>query len=366
MLKDKTENIEWKLAWKDEYLKLICGFANAFGGKLYIGVDDDGRVVGIHNAQELLESLPNKMRDALGIVVDINLLIENDLEYIEIIVQSYPMTISYKGHYYYHSGSTVKKLIGTELESFLLRKRGVTWEHMPFPGFEISDLDLNAIEHFKQLAIIKQRIDKDVFNKGIENLLNQLRLKNYEYLTNAAALLFTKDPEKYFTGAFIKVGFFENDANILYQDEVHGPLLEQVDKTMDLILCKYMKAKILYEGGQRIKRYFVKKEGLREAILNAVINKQYESGIPIQMSVYKDKIYIGYDGRIPKDLYDSHTVQLYNPDIAYVFFLAGEIEVWGESIKKIHKCCEENNYPIPIYHIHPNDIMIQFNAPEKV
>ena len=52
---------------------------------------------------------------------------------------------------------------------------------------------------------------------------------NNGYLTNAALLLFSKDPERYFTGAFIKVGFFETDADLIYQDEVRGSLFEQID-----------------------------------------------------------------------------------------------------------------------------------------
>lgn len=300
MLKDEKQNVEWKLIWKDEFLQWICGFANANGGTLYIGVDDDGNIVGIKQAGELLESLPCKIRDALGIVVDINLLYENELEYIEISVPAYHIAISCKGSYYYRSGSTNQKLTGVELESFILRKRGVTWEHLPFPGITIDDLDKNAIEHFKHLAITKQRMDKDGYDENPSDLLNKLRLTNHGYLTHAAALLFTKDPAQYFTGAFIKVGYFDNDADLLYQDEVHGPLLEQANKVIELILFKYMKAFISYQGIQRIEKYFVTREGLREAILNAIIHKQYESGVPIQISVYKNKIYIANIGRLPE------------------------------------------------------------------
>ena len=73
---EEKQNVEWKAAWKDEYLQWICGFANANGGSLYIGVDDNGQVIGIANAKRLLEDLPNKIRDTMGIVADINLLKE--------------------------------------------------------------------------------------------------------------------------------------------------------------------------------------------------------------------------------------------------------------------------------------------------
>ena len=78
----EMQNIEWKEIWKDDYLAWICGFANAQGGTLYIGKNDTGKVTGISNSQKLLEDLPNKIRDALGIIIPVNLLIEDGKEYI--------------------------------------------------------------------------------------------------------------------------------------------------------------------------------------------------------------------------------------------------------------------------------------------
>ena len=130
-----------------------------------------------------------------------------------------------------------------------------------------------------------------------------------------------------------------------------------------------MKAKISYTGLQRIVQYFVAEDAMREAILNAVIHKQYESGIPIQVSVYKDKLYIGNIGRLPADwtvenLYRKHNSKPYNPDIAHVFYLAGHIESWGRGVEKMFESCKTNNLPAPIYHVNSTDILIEFNAPK--
>jgi len=64
----ENQQIEWKSSWRDEYLKWICGFANAQGGVLEIGRSDDGQVIGVENGARLLEELPNKLRDLLGAV----------------------------------------------------------------------------------------------------------------------------------------------------------------------------------------------------------------------------------------------------------------------------------------------------------
>lgn len=60
------QQIEWKEVWKDEYLKWICGYANAYGGILYIGKNDKGAVTGICDAKELLEGLPNKITPVMN------------------------------------------------------------------------------------------------------------------------------------------------------------------------------------------------------------------------------------------------------------------------------------------------------------
>ena len=108
----ENQTIEFKESWKDEYLKWICGFANAYGGKLYIGKDDNGKTVGLKNTTRLLEDIPNKIRDVLGIIIDVNLHLEKGLEFIEIFVEPYPYPVSYKGQYHYRSGSTKQELKG--------------------------------------------------------------------------------------------------------------------------------------------------------------------------------------------------------------------------------------------------------------
>jgi ATP-dependent DNA helicase RecG len=64
----ESQHMEWKESWRDEYLKWVCGFANADGGVLIIGRNDEGEAVGIADARQLLETLPNKVRDLLGIM----------------------------------------------------------------------------------------------------------------------------------------------------------------------------------------------------------------------------------------------------------------------------------------------------------
>ena len=113
----ENQNIEYKESWRDEYLKWICGFANAQGGKLYIGIDDTGAVCGVENAHRLSEDIPNKIVALLGIVADVNILNQEGKNYIEIDVTPSNVPISYKGKYYYRSGSTMQEQSASQAES---------------------------------------------------------------------------------------------------------------------------------------------------------------------------------------------------------------------------------------------------------
>lgn len=87
-------------------------------------------------------------------------------------------------------------------------------------------------------------------------------------------------------GAFVKIGFFETDDELKFQDEVHGNLFEQIEKTMDLLFTKYIKAEISYEGISRVEKYEYPRDAVREALLNALAHKDYSGGSPVQISVY--------------------------------------------------------------------------------
>ena len=361
--------VEWKQEWNDEFLAWLCGFANSSGGALIIGKGDDGESIGVANAKKLMVDLPNKIRDGLGIVVDIHLTREGGKDLIEIKVPPYPVPISYKGSYYIRSGATNQRLTGPALESFILSKRGVSWDSLPLPGFTMDDISDQAVKHFKKLAAKKGRIPADNLDEPKEMLLERLGLIRNGHLTNAAMLLFSEDPQRWQLGAYVKIGFFRNHADLEYQDEIKGPLIDQIDRIIEVVHLKYMKARITYEGIQRIERYFVPDEALREAILNAICHKDYSRSIPVQISIYEDQLYIGNVGRLPEnwtldDLLGKHTSIPVNPAIANVFYLAGHIESWGRGIEKIFNACKAEDVPAPTFQVHPGDIMIHFTAPE--
>ena len=339
---NENQNIEWKESWRDDYLKWICGFANAAGGKIYIGMNNSGQVVGVADAKKLLEDIPNKVRDVLGIIVDVNLLDKDGLEYVEIDVPPYSNPINYKGQYHYRSGSTKQELKGAALNRFILQRTGRHWDEFPIERAKIEELSESALNRFRKEAARSGRVDEGVLKDKTEHLLHDLRLIDEDgHLNRAALLLFHPDPERFVFGAYIKIGFFrDNKGNLEFQDEIHGALMEQVDKAMDLIKSKYLIYRISYEGISRRETPQFPVEAIRESLMNAIAHKDYASAVPIQISVFPDHITFWNAGQLPENwtterLFESHPSSPYNPLIANTFFRSGDIESWGRGYKRI-------------------------------
>lgn len=367
MIKKEKQNVEFKEIWKEEYLKSICGFANAQGGKIYLGVNDKCQVIGLSNSKKLLEDIPNKVRDVLGIIVDVNLLAKDNKEYIEIIVNPSSYPVNYKGESHYRTGSTKQLLQGSSLSQFLFEKTGITWDSIPLDNLLIDDFWRESFDIFRQQALLSKRMNKKDLDMSNEQLLENLGLIKEGKIIKAGMMLFYQNPEKWINGAYIKIGYFENDAEISYMDEIHGSLIVQAEKVIDLIFTKYLKAHITYDGVTRVETYPYPKSAIREAVYNAIVHKNYATQIPIQISVYKDKLYISNDCILPsgwtvETLMSKHRSKPFNPNIANGFFRAGFIETWGRGIEKICEACKEYGILSPEYTIYPEDIMIKFTA----
>lgn len=291
---------------------------------------------------------------------------EDNKQYLEITTEPYPFPVSYKGQYHIRSGSTKQELKGTALDKFLLRKQGKHWDSVPIPHVSVNDLEQNIFELFRKKAIKNKRLETNILDDTFEQLLDKLHLSENDYLTRASILLFHNNPEKFITGAYIKIGYFKTDEDLLFQDVINGDLFSQVEKTMDLLLTKYLKAAIKYERIYRVEEYAYPEPALREALINAVVHKDYSSGNPIQISIYDDKIMIWNEGQLPQKwtvdkLKQKHSSIPYNPDIASTFFRAGMIEAWGRGTIKILDECKAKGLPEPIFKYDTPGFWIIFN-----
>lgn len=363
----ESQNTEYKESWRDEYLKWVCGFANARGGKIYIGIRDDGKIVGVSNGKKLLEELPNKIKDTMGIIADVNLLSKDSKEYIEIKIKPSSYPVSYKGEYHYRSGSTKQQLRGAALTEFLVEKTGYRWDAVPVDNIKAEELDSESFEIFRREAVRAGRMSKKDLNISNEELLEHLDLFVDGKLKRAAVMLFYKKPGRIISGCYVKVGKFGKGADLQYQDTVEGSLFRIADRVIDLIYTKYLKAAITYEHDVRVETYPFPREGVREAIYNALGHNNYAASVPIQIRIEDNAMYIGNSCILPRGwtvetLKGPHKSIPFNPSIANAFYRAGYIEAWGRGIQQVLESCKELGSPAPEYTVLGDDLTVKFTA----
>ena len=345
------QNLEFKESWHDEYLKWICGFANADGGKIYIGRNDKGDIVGVKNYKKLLEYIPNKIHNMLGIVADVCLKRKGKAHFIEIIVPPYSVPISYKGRYYYRTGSIKRELTGNSLNEFLLRKTGKTWDEVIEPRAKFSDIDKRSVKKFLESAARAKRFPVDK-KMSIKELFSKLKLTENGKLRRAALVLFAKDPRDFFPTMYMQIGRFrDSKINLLFQEVVEGNLMKSLEEALTVLDRKFLISPVVFEGIYRREKWQYPLPALREILLNILVHRNY-MGAHTQIAVYDDRISFWNDGGLPagwtiKDILKKHDSRPRNPIIANACFLGGYIDAWGRGIEKIIEACRQENLPDP-------------------
>ncbi len=348
----ETQNIEYKQKWHDDHLKWICGFANANGGRLLIGVADDGNIIGIDNHSALLEQLPNKLRDILGVFAEVNLQNKDSKYFLEIIVPRYDVPISIRGKYYVRIGSTLQELKGPALNEFILKRTGKTWDDIPEQRASIDDIDKVTIKQFLKDAARAKRIivENDI---STYNLLEKLRLIEYGNLKRSAIILFGKDPGKFYPNTAVKIGRFgESDADLKFHEVIEGNLIQMKEQIEEMLNAKFFIHPIYFEGMQRVERDEYPVAAVREMILNALVHRNY-IGAQTQIRLYDDHFSVWNDGGLPdgiteEDLKKIHRSKPRSPLIADVCFKGGYIDSWGRGTLKIIESCQQADLPEPV------------------
>jgi len=347
----EQQNIEYKSSWHDDYLDWVCGFANAQGGKIYIGKDDSGNVIGIADYKDLMEKIPNKIKNLLGITAEVNLLQDGDKHFIEIIVQPYSVPISLRGRYFYRSGSVKQELTGVSLNEFLLKRAGQTWDNVIEPRATFADIDENSVKQYLIISKEKGRLP-NYDGLKISEILEKLHLAEDGQIKKAAIIMFGKDPCRFYPNVYVKIGRFgKDDIDLRYQDVEEGNLIVLLRTVLERLEQKYLIKNISFEGMYRIETLEYPTLALREMLLNSMVHRSYMGSFS-QMRVYDDNINLWNEGGLPDgvtldSLKRSHKSKPRNLLIADVCFKGGLIDAWGRGTISIIDECKKAGLPEP-------------------
>ena len=346
-MKTENQHTEFKSSFNEAVIETLCAFVNAKGGKVYVGLDDNGNPVpnfsvGKETIANWINEIKNKTQPS--IIADIEPEIIQGKEVVCISVNEFPVKpVSFKGRYYKRVNNSNHQLSAIEITNLSLQSLQLSWDSYIAQGKSLEDLDPLKVTLFIEKVNATGRFKLD--GSWIENL-QKLKLVGAEGITNAAWLLFAKET----TGYNVHLGRFKTPSMIIDDKMLNGTLFDMVEETMRYIIGQIKVAfEITGMPTQRSEIFEYPLPALREIVLNAIIHRDYMSPIDIQIKIFDN--YITFYN--PGILYGNVTVAALNKDnyqaharnklIAEAFYLTGDIEKYGSGLIRIRK--EIMEYP---------------------
>ncbi|MBA7545076.1 hypothetical protein ES705_37439 [subsurface metagenome] len=186
-------------------------------------------------------------------------------------------------------------------------------------------------------------------------------------ITNAALLVFGKEPTMFFPNITIKCGRFKDEKKKEFIDmkDYNGNLFDNLENSM-FFLQNHLRIGAKINGLLREEKWEIPLDALRESMLNAIIHRDYSVNSFVYIKFYDEKIVIANPGRLPEglsidDLYREHESRLRNPLIANVFYMAGFIDAWGRGILDILELMGKEELENPEFEETGDSFRIIFN-----
>lgn len=360
--KGETETVEFKesLSLKDEIGEEVSAFSNSKGGLILVGATDKKEIIGVQIGKKTIEDLANYIK----IHTDNHVFPKVSVEEIEgkniiavEVSEGNEKPVFFKGRAYGRVGNSTHKLSAPEIRK-LAKESGkkVYWDSKICENASLEDIDEEKVRRFLRKAKNERNFDIEPETPVLE-ALQRLELLRDEKLTNAAVLLFGKNPQKFFLQAETRCGRFKGTEPVkpfIDMKVFGGDIMGQVDKSMNFAL-EHIPMKVYLAGRpEREEKYEYPPDAIREAIINAICHRDYEEASNVQIRIFDDRTEVWGCGRLlepltPEDLKKKHRSILRNPLIAKCFFLIKFVEQWGTGTNDIITMCLDWGLPEPLF-----------------
>jgi len=344
----ESKELELKSTITNTFLKTVSAFSNYNSGKIIFGVDDNGKIIGLENIEELCLDLENKINDNISPKPDFRFIKDNKKNIITLIVEEgFNKPYLYKGKAYKRNDTSTVEVDRIEFNRLTLLGLNQYYE------------ELKARKQDLEFKVLKKELEEKLllknFSKDVLKTLNLYDDKNG--YNNAAELLADKNT---FSGTDI-AKFGKNIDEILDRNLFTNiSIISQFQNTLEVFNRYYKYEQIL--GSERIEKELIPEKAFREVIANALIHRTWDVNSNIRISMYEDKIEVSSPGGLPsgiseKEYLNGQISQLRNPILANIFFRLKYIEMFGTGIRRINESYK--NFAVkPVFEIFENSIKI--------
>lgn len=362
-------------------IETLCAFLNDKGGKILLGVKDNGQILGQQVSDTTTQEIANEIKKIEPHPqIEIHYIAVGDNK--QVIVIDVPAgkhaPYAFDGRPFERNQSTTERMTQHRYEQLIVNRGQLnhSWEDHLAKGYDINDLDHEEIRRTIKEGIDQNRIAVEVLNYDIEHILEKLELTIDGQLTNAAIVLFAKKITNYYSHCAIKLARFRGRdklGSFIDSQWITGNAFQIIQAAHDftsrhLPIAGYFEA----DNWQRIDQPAVPALALREALINAISHRDYTVyNSTITLAIYDDRLELWNVGELPhqlnlNDLKTPHGSYPRNKNIATVFYKRGWIESWGTGILRMIGFCQKNKTPEPEFEQYSSGFSIVFRFKEPM
>ncbi|MDG6250117.1 ATP-binding protein [Methanocalculus sp.] len=366
-----TLELKKSLSLIEPALKSVCGFLNHRGGIISFGRTNTGTIIGVdptdHSLRKLSQQITSRIKPE--VTPDIRVIEEEGKH---LIVVTVPEGIS-KPYYldgiaYMRTGTENRVMPPDEIKRIILREHAVPWDDQLCQGATLDDIDAPSVRKFLERALYERRFDADP-STPVKIALEKLGVLSGGLPTHAAILFFGKDPQRFFTQSEVRCARFKGEevsSTYLNMSVLHGRIDQLIEDANRFITQTIQKAAWVVPGNmQREEHWEYPPDALREAVINAVCHRDYNSSGNVQIRIFDSRVQVWNPGTLIEGvtvelLKVEHSSYPRNKTIARLLFLTGYIEQWGSGTLSMITACERDGVPDPQFREAGNAFVVTF------
>jgi len=333
-----------------------------------VGVRDDGTPVGFSASDADEQRIVNQIVQALGLRPSVEWETQAGKRVLRLQVEPTTIPTPYRGRHFVRVGSTNRDMAPDQVGRRLMAKLGETWDALP-TSYGPEAIDTESFLKFVRLA--KPRLPNVSETHPPEAALANLGLVRDGMLTKGAVLLFGKQPQHAAKTAQVHIGRFKG-AVILDNRFIPGTLWQQFDEAR-LVIRGYLQVRYEFpesrespEEPRRRETWEYPLPAIEEALINALIHRDYTVAGDIKIRVEDDQIEFSNPGELPPGItlpqlrQDRHLSRPRNPLLAKAFHAASLVETWGTGTTKMRKSCAAQGLPEPEFQERAGSFFVLF------
>ena len=362
---------EFKENFDQEVIETAVAFANTNGGVIFIGVSDNGEIRGITIGKETLRNWSNRIAQATEprVVLEIESVdIDRKSVLLIRISESSLKPISVKGVCYKRVGNSNRVMSPQEIAQMHLNTTGQSWDQLLVTRAGMDDIDEQKVEWYLTRREMTRNVAKPQDMSQTALLRNIDGLSNEDIPTHACILLFGKYPQRFFRNAQLRVVRFKGTSilhPVIDRLDCFETLWENVNAAEEFIRKNIRLLSLRTSRSfQRDDKFEYPLTALREAIINALIHRNYQKHSDVRVFIFDNRVEIINPGTFPEGVSpDAPVHEPVNPILSQFMYDIGFIERYGSGIRMMKRLSEEWGNREPRYEFHTLETKIIFDSP---